>query len=637
MTDPFLRAGKDLNVGTFQDTKLEDSLVIFGHGTDYINDSDTTKTAEAGVVSSIIDKFLAATSEGGGTDTAVFIGATPSQADGVAQSKLRFGSNPGTADAIGIVARYTDIDNYYLGEFVGNGGGNVVIRLRKKTASSFSTLATSAPFAMPAGETDLQLEVSGGAALTLTSLTSSVTINATDPDHSTGQWGTRLAVSALQAAVEYLTLSTPALTATYHSEIFDSGLTDHKWNHLAWRVDNTLGGTISALARSSNVLANLQNDVTPFSGPFTDPSGLANNVFMLGRYSQVRFDFERTLSNPDKPKLFGFDFAPTAPETTPPTFGGLTTAVENTGTKAGSVALSWSAGSDVANPPVTYRIYVRQGNDPDVFGVASPYFLAEVDGTLFDVWTEADGQVRLRANKTYHFIVRAADKVGNEDTNTTAKTVTITLITETFTSNDTDDVFPFTPHYSFVEGIFQRTLISQFESGFEHRRGMWSRARRTFTVRLSPLTLEDDGACAGARTLWEFFEDHGHALKTFLFLSLNDPTIVGESIDPAGTTQSYSYVTDNPNVVPSSLTITAPTGNLTDNGLGGITGSNLLAGSITYRTGLIEIDFASAPGGTITAGYRFYRRVRFDEEPLSSENFSFKLYGAGIRMLEVFL
>ena len=46
MSAPFIRAGKDLNVGTFLDTKLEDDLIIFGHGTDYVDDNGITKTVE---------------------------------------------------------------------------------------------------------------------------------------------------------------------------------------------------------------------------------------------------------------------------------------------------------------------------------------------------------------------------------------------------------------------------------------------------------------------------------------------------------------------------------------------------------------------------------------------------------------
>ena len=101
-----------------------------------------------------------------------------------------------------------------------------------------------------------------------------------------------------------------------------------------------------------------------------------------------------------------------------PTFGGITSATLNSGAKLGSVNVAWSAASG-SPTPLKYRIYVRRGAAPDVFGADSSYYLCEVYGLQFDVYSQADGITRLQASQTYYFIIRAVNNDAEEETNTT--------------------------------------------------------------------------------------------------------------------------------------------------------------------------------------------------------------------------
>lgn len=311
-----------------------------------------------------------------------------------------------------------------------------------------------------------------------------------------------------------------------------------------------------------------------------------------------------------------------------PFFSGLQTATLNGGLKTGGVNLTWNAVSPIDFPPIGYRVYVRQGSAPDFFGPSSIYFAFETMGLSVDVYSQVNGTSRLEGDTEYFFIVRAVNQAGDEDTNTYALSVTTPVVGPVFTDTDTNDVFPFITHYSFNETIRQRTLLSTFESGKEQRRGVWSAPLRSFTVTLSPLEKID------AQTLWQFFEDHVHATKTFLFHNINDAKVT-EIVDPVGQTVSYGVTLSDPPLKAGSLRVFAGGETIRDTGLGALTSTLLIAGTIDYIAGDLSLEFITPPTTVITAEYDHLRRVRFDLEPLSSENFSFRLYNFGLNLIEV--
>ncbi len=112
---------------------------------------------------------------------------------------------------------------------------------------------------------------------------------------------------------------------------------------------------------------------------------------------------------------------PTGPDNTPPVFTGLASG-DDAG-YGGNVTLSWSAAQDPDTPgnktdphvPITYHIYISttQGS----YDFASPNHTTT--DTSFTVQGLIDGV-------KYWFVVRAADSLGNEETNTVEKNATPT-------------------------------------------------------------------------------------------------------------------------------------------------------------------------------------------------------------------
>lgn len=124
-------------------------------------------------------------------------------------------------------------------------------------------------------------------------------------------------------------------------------------------------------------------------------------------------------------------------DTTPPVFGGATTAVSQGPT---SILISWSAASDdsTAAGEITYEVYV--GGKSGLEDFSSPLVTGPGDTSLL--------VTGLSPNTPYYFVVRARDKYGNIETN----------VIEVTTSTDKDTVGPVFAGASGVSGATATTL-----------------------------------------------------------------------------------------------------------------------------------------------------------------------------------
>ena len=101
-------------------------------------------------------------------------------------------------------------------------------------------------------------------------------------------------------------------------------------------------------------------------------------------------------------------------DVTPPTFGGITTAIAKT---SGAFEVDWSPATEVISPPVEYKIYVGLG----VLTAAELFALNPVMHTQTPtkalIFTLNDHETYFVKGQTYTIGVRAEDGVGNTDSN----------------------------------------------------------------------------------------------------------------------------------------------------------------------------------------------------------------------------
>ncbi len=187
-------------------------------------------------------------------------------------------------------------------------------------------------------------------------------------------------------------------------------------------------------------------------------------------------------------------------------------------------------------------------------------------------------------------------------------------------------LFPLIPQYAFGEVMQFRTIIADFETGKEQRFTKWSQPKMRFSIVLDIMDETD------ANTLLDFFDARKGASNSFLFENLNERAITAELLGQASAGGALTATLVRKNVRKSSVTITANGNTATDDGAGNLTGDFI--GTINYTTGVVSIT--GAPGDSVvTAAYRFYRKVRFEEDLLNRSMFSFKLFKTRISLVEV--
>ncbi len=188
------------------------------------------------------------------------------------------------------------------------------------------------------------------------------------------------------------------------------------------------------------------------------------------------------------------------------------------------------------------------------------------------------------------------------------------------------NLFPLIPQYSYGEVMEFNTLIADFESGKEQRFAKWSQPKMRFNIDLGVMD-EDD-----ANTLMDFFEARQGPAESFLFENLNERAVTAESLGQASVGGALTATLDRTQIRKSSVTITANGDTATDDGSGNLTGD--FTGTINYVTGAVSITGATG-NAAVTAAYRFYRLVRFQENSLSRGMFAFKLFQTRLTLVEV--
>ncbi|NOZ69991.1 MAG: fibronectin type III domain-containing protein, partial [Deferribacteres bacterium] len=98
----------------------------------------------------------------------------------------------------------------------------------------------------------------------------------------------------------------------------------------------------------------------------------------------------------------------TPPDTTPPTFGGATSA---TAVSSSGIDLTWNAATDnvTASSNIVYLIYLSTTSGGQNF--QTPNYTTAAGATSYAV-------TGLNSSTTYYFVVRAKDEAGNVDNNT---------------------------------------------------------------------------------------------------------------------------------------------------------------------------------------------------------------------------
>jgi len=164
------------------------------------------------------------------------------------------------------------------------------------------------------------------------------------------------------------------------------------------------------------------------------------------------------------------------------------------------------------------------------------------------------------------------------------------------------------------------TLVTKYEDGKEQRRAKWSRPKSGFNI-----TLSSKSEVITAQ-VWSFFNARQGALETFYFENTNESPTTGEVVG-TGNGSNVNYQLDNYPLPSGSITLTVD----------GVAQTETTNYTLTRTTGAITFAGGSVPpsGDQILATYRHCKTVRFTEDKLTREQFAYKLYNLGIKLIEV--
>lgn len=170
----------------------------------------------------------------------------------------------------------------------------------------------------------------------------------------------------------------------------------------------------------------------------------------------------------------------------------------------------------------------------------------------------------------------------------------------------------------FDEELNFNTLVTPFEDGKEQRRQKWSQPKRLYTISLRGKNKTDEDA------LWSFYQARAGAFDTFYFENPNESPAQGVAsttfVD--GTTRTFVF----PNAPWTSGDVTVYKNSVASGG-----------GTYDRLNGTVTFPVGGAPeyGATITADYHFARVVRFNDDKLSRELFSYRLWNSEIKLIQV--
>ncbi len=189
------------------------------------------------------------------------------------------------------------------------------------------------------------------------------------------------------------------------------------------------------------------------------------------------------------------------------------------------------------------------------------------------------------------------------------------------------------PQYSYTTDIEFKTLTSQFENGAEQRRSKWSRGKMQITLAYNVLTK------AQIALLWSFYIVRKGSFETFYFTDLNLITGGISTIHTTPTAGGTGYTAND------ILTVT------TGGRLGTVKVNTVNLGVITamyaspevagvgYTTGTGKATVGGTGSGAtinITAIANNIYTVRFLEDRMSFEVFTYNLQKTGLKLIEVF-
>jgi uncharacterized protein (TIGR02217 family) len=182
------------------------------------------------------------------------------------------------------------------------------------------------------------------------------------------------------------------------------------------------------------------------------------------------------------------------------------------------------------------------------------------------------------------------------------------------------EVLEFTPEFGLKEDIEYSTLIFESDSGKEKRRSKRSQAIRTLDCFLESESEE------AVDLIWDFFKARKGRYDTFWvkfptsYKVQNEAAGIGNGVDTVFDLDLFPIDTASIKVYLNGVEVTS-----------GFTVTNDLTNEVA------KIEFASPPsaGVAITADCEYYVQVRFEEDKLSRELVSVKLYNSSIKFKEV--
>ena len=182
------------------------------------------------------------------------------------------------------------------------------------------------------------------------------------------------------------------------------------------------------------------------------------------------------------------------------------------------------------------------------------------------------------------------------------------------------EVLTFTPEFGLKEDIEYSTLIFESDSGKEKRRSKRSQGIRTLDCFLNSESEE------AIDLIWDFFKARKGRFDSFWVKFptshkiANEAVGTGNDIDTVFNLDLFPIDTASIKVYLNGVQITS-----------GFTVINDLTNEVS------KITFVSPPsaGVAITADYEYYIQVRFEEDKLSRELVSVKLYNSSVKLKEV--
>ena len=182
----------------------------------------------------------------------------------------------------------------------------------------------------------------------------------------------------------------------------------------------------------------------------------------------------------------------------------------------------------------------------------------------------------------------------------------------------TTEEFWFPVNIPFSESVGHNTLITKYESGKEQRRKKWSVPKRTYSVELKAKTD------IVTTQLWNFYNSRSGAFDTFYFQNPNENPVSSEGFGTGNGVSTIFNLVNSP--IPSgSFTVTAA----------GVAKTETTDYTVNRLTGAITFNSAVASGEALLATYNFVRTVRFADDNLNRELFSYKLYNGTLKLIQV--